>query len=143
MNAYQKNRILASFLFFLSGCSAIYSESQNSCISGIESKLKSPSSLELIRVSSMENFFYLSELERQYDKPNGSLKLSEFSGQKGVWVRIDMIEYDASNSYGAMLRENEHCHTVPLKNGTRENLTFASLSSSVDIPQERIRVTGF
>lgn len=127
----------------LSNCSATYSESQISCINSLEYKLKSPSSLKLIRVSSMEQFFYPEEFTRQYGEPEQSLEYSEFDGKKGIWVRFDMIEYDASNSFGAMLRNNEHCYTAPLLDGSRQVLFLNPSSGSVDIPQTRIRVTGF
>jgi hypothetical protein len=89
----------------------------------------------------MEQVFHPDEFVKEYGKPVAELGYSELAGKKGVWVRIDMIEYDASNSFGAMLRDNEHCHTAPRVDGSREDIV--SNLSGVDIPQQRIRVTGF
>jgi hypothetical protein len=91
----------------------------------------------------MEQFYFPGELKKEYFEPGGALKLEEFKGKKGVWVRIDMIEYDASNSFGAMLRDNEHCHSAPLVNGGREDLSLQLSGESVSIPQDRIRISGF
>lgn len=143
MNHAGKFIICGALGVFVSGCSTPYSESQKLCISGLEYKLKSPSSLELVRVASMEQFFFPDEFEKQYGKQSEALAYAELAGKKGVWVRIDMIEYDASNSFGAILRDNEHCHSAPLVDGSRQDLVLDLSGDSVDIPQERIRVTGF
>jgi hypothetical protein len=143
MTTLVKSVFAAASFLALAGCGMQYSDSQRSCITGLEYKLKSPSSLKLIRVSSMEQFYYPEELKREYFEAQGTLKVEEYKGKKGTWVRIDMIEYDASNSFGVMLRDNEHCHNAALANGSRVDLSLRLSGEDVDLPQDRIRISGF
>jgi hypothetical protein len=143
MKKLRNSVLVVASCLMLSGCGMQYSDSQRRCITGLEFKLKSPSSLKLVSVSSMEQFYYPDELKKEYFEPEAALKVEEYRGKKGTWVRIDMVEYDASNSFGAMLRENEHCHNAPLADGGREDLSLRLSGEDVNIPQDRIRISGF
>ena len=141
---------LASALLLSCSPEARLSDGQEACLRKVEYSISTPSTLELIEAGSMWQFYYPEELDAEYpykseysdeDAERPAYRVDEFEGRKGHWVQIDMIEYDAQNLQGALVREHKHCHSVELADGERFDLSPSYSLEGVDIPQERITVT--
>lgn len=104
----------------VAGCGE--NEQVSQCRSALESGLKSPSSLAVVKEGFFDLLLPVSEAETSYILPVEP-KISK-SGKGGIYIRIVTIEYDADNSFGASLRDEKICHYVQHNDGRWEETGY-------------------
>lgn len=131
LNSAASAPVFLALFGLASGCGLLESRSVKNCKAELEANLKSPSSLKIVSV----------EEYKEQSTVEASAKLIGL----GVFQRLDkkwldhevnnvtvIIEYDAANSYGAMLRDTKICKGVEADGALASAITDAEIDDAIE-----------
>ena len=140
------HRLVALFALGLTaGCGLFQSESVKKCKAELSSELKSPSSIKIVEVHEIrEQSTVLGAKEIIGDDVLKRLD-KKWMDQKVVRVTV-LIDYDAANSFGVMLRDSKICNLVEAEGELEWAITNAKsaaakadMDEAVKAAQEALR----